>query len=61
MRNGVTTVVGCLGTDGMTRHLTSLLAKARGLEREGITAYMYTGSYEVPVQTITDSVKKILF
>mgnify|MGYP000846741434 CR=1 FL=1 len=58
VRNGVTTVVGCLGTDGMTRHLTSLLAKARGLEREGITAYMYTGSYEVPVQTITDSVKK---
>ncbi len=34
---GVTTVVGCLGTDGCTRTMTNLLAKARGLEEEGIT------------------------
>ena len=27
---GVTTVVGCLGTDGITRNMMSLLAKARG-------------------------------
>ena len=32
-RGGVTTVVGCLGTDGVTRSLANLLAKARGLER----------------------------
>lgn len=54
---GVTTVVGCLGTDGTTRHMTSLLAKARGLEEEGITAYVYTGNYHVPTTTITSSVK----
>ena len=28
--SGVTTVIGCLGTDGVTRHMESLLAKARG-------------------------------
>ncbi|MCG8642320.1 MAG: amidohydrolase family protein, partial [Desulfobacterales bacterium] len=28
---GITTVIGCLGTDGTTRHLPGLLAKARGL------------------------------
>jgi len=33
---GVTSVIGCLGTDGITRHMTSLLAKARALEIEGI-------------------------
>ena len=33
--SGVTSVIGCLGTDGVTRHMTSLLAKARGLEDEG--------------------------
>lgn len=53
---GVTTVVGCLGTDGTTRNAASLLAKARGLEEEGITAYIYTGSYQVPVRTLTGSI-----
>lgn len=50
---GVTTVVGCLGTDGTTRNMASLLAKARGLEEEGITAYIYSGSYQIPVRTLT--------
>lgn len=55
--SGVTTVLGLLGTDGVTRHVASLLAKARGLEDEGITAYIYSGSYEIPTPTITDSVR----
>ena len=53
---GVTTVVGCLGTDGCTRTMSNLLAKAKGLEEEGITAYVYTGSYQVPVRTVTGSI-----
>lgn len=53
---GVTTVVGCLGTDGCTRTITNLLAKAKGLEEEGITTYVYTGSYQVPVRTLTGSI-----
>lgn len=57
IRAGVTTVVGCLGTDGTTRHMTALLAKARGLESEGVTTYIYTGSYEVPTNTITRNVR----
>ena len=55
---GVTTVVGCLGTDGLTRDMISLLAKARALEEEGITSYIYTGSYRMPVKTITGEVMK---
>ena len=54
--NGVTTAIGCLGTDGITRHMESLLAKARGLEAEGITTYIFSGSYEVPPKTITGSI-----
>ena len=53
---GVTTVVGCLGTDGCTRTMSNLLAKAKGLEEEGITTYVYTGSYQVPVRTLTGSI-----
>ena len=53
---GVTTVVGVLGTDGCTRTMSNLLAKARGLEEEGITTYVYSGSYQVPVRTVTGSI-----
>lgn len=54
---GSTTVVGCLGTDGVTRSMTALLAKARGLELEGLTTYIYTGSYQVPPNTVTGSIR----
>jgi len=56
--SGVTTVVGTLGTDGVTRDLISLLAKAKGLEEEGITAYIYAGSYRLPLKTITGEIMK---
>lgn len=59
-RGGVTTVVGCLGTDGISRNMVSLLAKARGLEEEGITTFIYSGSYRIPVITITGEVMKDL-
>jgi len=58
--SGVTTVIGCLGTDGVTRHMTSLLAKARALEIEGVSTFIYSGSYEVPVRTLTGSVRSDL-
>jgi beta-aspartyl-dipeptidase (metallo-type) len=58
--SGVTTVVGCLGTDGVTRHMTSLLAKARALESEGISTFIFAGSYDLPVRTITGSVRSDL-
>ncbi len=54
---GITTVTGVMGTDSQTRHLSSLLAKVRSLELEGITAYMYTGAYHVPSPTLTGSIR----
>ncbi len=57
---GTTTVVGCLGTDGITRSMAGLLAKARSLEQEGISTFIYTGAYEVPPPTLTGSVRSDL-
>ena len=54
---GVTTIVGCLGTDGVTRTMTGLLAKAQGLEAEGITTFALTGHYAIPVRTLTGSIE----
>lgn len=55
---GVTTVVGCLGTDGVARSLKSLIAKAKGLKEDGITCYAYVGSYEIPVKTLLGDIKE---
>lgn len=55
---GITTVVGLLGTDGTTRSVENLVAKAKALKEEGISTYAYTGSYEYPTITITGSIKK---
>lgn len=57
---GITTVVGVLGVDGVTRSVAGLLAKARALEQEGITTYIYTGAYEIPTRTITGNVRSDL-
>lgn len=54
----VTTVVGCQGTDGVTRSLESLLMKVKALRQEGVSAYMVTGSYQVPVPTLTGDIAK---
>ncbi len=56
--NGVTTVVGMLGTDSMTRSVENLVAKTKALNEDGITAYCLTGAYEYPSPTLTGSVKK---
>lgn len=58
IKGGITTIVGCLGTDGVTRSMENLYAKARGLEEEGVSTYIYTGSYRVPTTTLTGSIMK---
>jgi beta-aspartyl-dipeptidase (metallo-type) len=52
-RAGVTTVVGVLGTDDLTRTPAEVVAAARGLEVEGISAWCHTGGYHLPPATIT--------
>ncbi len=55
---GVTTVIGCLGTDGLTRSVESVLMKAKALKQEGVSAWIYTGAYQVPTPTILGDVGK---
>lgn len=54
---GVTTVVGLLGTDDITRSTSSLIARVYGLREEGLSAYCYTGGYHLPPTTLTGSIK----
>jgi beta-aspartyl-dipeptidase (metallo-type) len=53
---GLTTVVGTLGIDTVSFGLRHLLVTTYALEKLGISTYMYTGGYQLPAVTITDSV-----
>lgn len=57
---GVTTVIGALGTDEVTRSHADLLASCRALDEAGISAFALSGSYRVPVQTITGCLRRDL-
>jgi len=60
IQGGVTTVVGCLGTDGYTRTMAGLLAKAKGLDEEGLSTFVYSGSYGLPLRTLMPSLEEDL-
>jgi beta-aspartyl-dipeptidase (metallo-type) len=57
LKNGITTVVGILGADAVTRNVASLYAKAKQLEMEGLSTYIFTGAYQVPTVTLTGSIQ----
>jgi beta-aspartyl-dipeptidase (metallo-type) len=54
---GTTTVNSLLGTDGTARNIRTLYAKVKGLDQEGISAYMFSGYYGMDTVTITDSIQ----
>jgi beta-aspartyl-dipeptidase (metallo-type) len=54
---GITTVVGALGVDTTMKTMAGLLAKVKALREEGMSAFLWTGGYNVPPATITDSVR----
>ncbi|MBC2723192.1 beta-aspartyl-peptidase [Desulfosporosinus sp.] len=59
-RSGITTVVGCLGTDSVSRSLAELLVKANALQEEGISTYIYSGAYRVPMKTLLPTLEQDL-
>lgn len=59
-RAGTTTVVGCLGTDSISRSIAELLVKANALQEEGVSTYIYSGAYHVPMRTLLPSLEQDL-
>lgn len=55
-RAGITSAVGLLGTDGCCRSLRDLLMKARALDEEGVSTWIYTGAYQIPGPTLTGDI-----
>ena len=59
-RGGTTTLVGCLGTDSISRSMSELLVKAQALEDEGISTFVYSGAYQVPTRTLLPTLQQDL-
>ena len=59
-RAGITTLVAALGTDSVTRSLAAMLAKAKELNEYGLNCYVYSGSYHVPLKTLTGDIQSDL-
>ncbi len=58
VKHGVTTLVAALGTDAITRSLEDVIAKAKSLKYYGLSSYIYSGNYHVPIKTITGDLTK---
>ncbi|KAK9834177.1 hypothetical protein WJX81_005973 [Elliptochloris bilobata] len=55
---GITTLVGVLGTDTVSRSQENLVAKCRALAAEGLTARHWAGGYAYPPPTVTGSAQR---
>jgi beta-aspartyl-dipeptidase (metallo-type) len=56
-RAGVTTVIGLLGTDDVSRGTNELLSHVYALREQGMGAWGYCGGYHLPPVTLTGSVR----
>lgn len=57
LKNGITTVVGLLGTDGYTRSVKELFAKAKEMTSNEVHTYILTGSYAIDCKPLSQSLE----
>src|SRR5215207_1643047 len=58
VRAGITSVVGTLGVDTTMKTIPWLLARVKALKEEGISAWMWTGGYNIPPTTVMSSIRE---
>jgi beta-aspartyl-dipeptidase (metallo-type) len=58
VRAGITAVVGTLGVDTTMKTIAGLLARVKALEEEGLSAWLWTGGYNVPPTTVMGSIRE---
>ena len=58
VRGGITSVVGTLGVDTTMKTIAGLLARAKALKEEGLSAWIWTGGYNIPPTTVMASIRE---
>ena len=56
---GITTVVGTLGVDTTMKTPAGLLARVKAFNEDGLSAFMWTGGYDVPPTPVTAAVVRL--
>lgn len=54
---GVTSVIGLLGTDTVTRSTEELLSHVYALREQGLSAWAWLGGYHLPIRSLSGSVR----
>jgi beta-aspartyl-dipeptidase (metallo-type) len=57
---GITTAVGLLGADGITRSVESVLMKCKALRARGLSSWIWSGAYQLPVPTLSGDIGRDL-
>ena len=57
-KSGTTTLIGLLGTDGITRTHRELLGQARKFTYNKLKTFLMTGSYALPLVTLLDDLQE---
>ncbi|MFP4461262.1 MAG: beta-aspartyl-peptidase [Thermotogota bacterium] len=57
-KSGTTTVIGLLGTDGITRTHRELLGQARKFTHNKLKTFLVTGSYALPLVTLLNNLQE---
>lgn len=57
-KSGTTTVIGVLGTDGVTRTHRELLGQARKFTHNNLKTFLMTGSYSLPLVTLLNDLQE---
>ncbi|MFL5612981.1 MAG: amidohydrolase family protein [Gemmatimonadaceae bacterium] len=58
LRAGITSVVGTLGVDTTMKTIAGLLARVKTLREEGLSAWMWSGGYNVPPTTVMGTIRE---
>lgn len=58
LRAGITSVVGTLGVDTTMKTIAGLLARVKTLREEGLSAWMWSGGYNVPPTTVMGTMRE---
>ncbi len=57
---GITTAVGLLGADGISRTVESVLMRCKALRAGGLSSWIWSGAYQLPVPTLSGDIARDL-
>lgn len=61
IRGGITTAVGAIGVDTITKTMSNLFSCVRAFREAGLSSYAYSGGYEIPPRTLTGDLRHDIF